>query len=152
MKAVDVTAQRAVTYSREFLGSADQWLQSGQPFKADRLAEAADSFVHVAEHQEHLQARGEPKGPPVPPPDAIQDHLQRVYFRIQQADFFLTQAHDPRADAFPKWARDFYQLAERDYERKDFLAADENAKSSDDVVRALENLAQAATSRNDKQP
>jgi hypothetical protein len=31
-----------------------------------------------------------------------------------------------------------------DYERKDFVGADENAKSSEEVVKALENIAQAA--------
>lgn len=114
MKAVDVTAQRALGYSCEFLGSADQSLQSGQPFEADRLAEAADSLVHVAEHQQHLRGAGERRVSAAQSPEAIQDHLQRVYFRSQQADFFLSQSHDARATSFPKWARDFYQFAARD--------------------------------------
>jgi len=139
---VDLTAKRALEYSRTFLTTADSALRAGQPSRADRMAAAADSLLHVAEHQEHLRAGGSPKGPP--PPDAIQDHLQRVYFRTQQADFFYSQSHDPRAASLPQWARDFYQLAVRASERKDFVAADENAKSSDEIVKALENLAQAA--------
>ncbi len=142
-KAVDVTAQRAVEYSREFLANAEKASRSGQSFQADRMAEAADSLLHVAEHQEHLRAGDGPAGPP--PAAAVKDHLQRVYFRTQQADYFLSQAHDARAASFPKWARDFYQLAVRAYERKDFVAADENAKSADEIVKALENLAQAAS-------
>ena len=141
-KAVDLTAQRALDYSRGFLATAESALRSDQPFRADRLAAAADALLHVAEHQEHLRERGGPKG--LPPPDAIQDQLQRVYFRTQQADYFFTLSHDPRARSFHQWARDFYQLAVRDSEGKDFIAADEKAKSSDDIVRALENLAQAA--------
>lgn len=152
MKAVDVTAQRALAYGREFLASAEQSIHSGHRFEADRLAEAADSLIRVAEHQEHLRAPDGPKGPPASSAELIRDHLQRVYFRTQQADYFLNQSHDSRAAYFPKWARDFYQLALRDYDRKDFIAADENAKSSDDVVRALESLAQAGVSRPNQKP
>jgi hypothetical protein len=89
---------------------------------------------------------GGPKGPP--PAEEIKDHLQRVYFRTQQPDYFLQQSQDPRAASFPKWARDFYQLALRAYDRKDMIAADENAKCADELVKALENLAQAATPMN----
>jgi hypothetical protein len=143
-KAVDKSAQLALAYSRAFAESGEDRLKSGQSFAADRMAEAADALLHVAQHQQHLRTGGGPKGPP--PPAPIQDHLQRTYFRIQQADYFLSQAHDPRAAAFPKWSRDFYQLAVRAYERHDLVAADENAKSAEDIVRALENLAQAAAS------
>ncbi len=143
-KAVDKTAQRALAYSRAFAESGEKSLQSGHAFAAGRMAEAADALLHVAEHQQHLRMEGEPKGPP--PPVPIQDQLQRTYFRVQQADYFLSQAHDARAASFPKWSRDFYQLAVRAYERQDLITADENAKSAEDIVRALENLAQAAAS------
>lgn len=143
-KAVDKTAQLALAYSRAFAQSGETRLQSGQLFQADRMAEAADALLHVAEHQQHLRMGGEPKGPP--PPVPIQDQLQRTYFRIQQADYFLSQAHDSRAASFPKWSRDFYQLAVRAAERHDSVAAGENAMSAEDIVRALENLAQAAAS------
>jgi len=143
-KAVDKTAQRALAYSRAFAESGEKRLQSGQSFAADRMAEAADALLHVAEHQQHLRTGVEPKGPP--PPVPVEDQLQRTYFRIQQADYFLSQTHDARATSFPKWSRDFYQLAVRAYERHDLLAAGENAKSAEDIVRALENLAQAAAS------
>ena len=143
-QAVDKTAQRALAYSRAFAVSGEKRLQSGQSFAADRMAEAADALLHVAEHQQHLRTGGDLKKPTFPVP--IQDQLQRTYFRIQQADYFLSQANDARAASFPKWSRDFYQLAVRAYERHDLLAANENAKSAEDIVRALENLAQADAS------
>ena len=142
-KAVDVTAERALAYSRRFLKSSEAAEQSGRTFSADRLADAADSMIHVAEHQEHLRSGGGPKGPP--PAESISDHLQQVYFRVEQAEYFLKQSGDSRAAAFPKWARDFYQLAMRGYERKDWVAADENAKCAEEVVKCLEDLAEAAT-------
>ena len=149
-QAVDLTAKRALEYGRTFLASAESALRAGQPLRADRLAAAADSLLHVAEHQEHLRAGGGSKESP--PPDAIQDQLQRIYFRIQQADFFYAQSHDPRAASLPQWARNFYQFAVRASERKDFVATDENAKCSDDIVKALENLAQAANVPDNKRP
>ena len=145
-KAVNETAARALQYSRAFLGSAETALRARRSFAADRLAEAADALLHVAEHQQHLQTGGGPHGPP--PTGDIHDHLQRVYFRTRQAEYFFRQSHDPRAASFPKWARDFYQIAVRAYDNNDLLAADENAKCADEVVKALENLAQAATPAN----
>jgi hypothetical protein len=142
-KPIDVTAQRALTFGRAFLESATTAQQAGKVFQADRLAGAAEAMVHVAEHQLHLRNGGGLNGPP--PHDSVTDQLQRVYFRIQQADYFLKQSRDSRATAFPKWARDFYQLAVRGHERKDQIAATENAKSAEDVVKCLEDLAQAAT-------
>jgi hypothetical protein len=142
-RAVDVTAERAIGYSRTFLVSAENARQSGLSFKADRLTDAAGALFHVAEHQQHIRTGGGPAG--APPAASVEDHLQRVYFRTQQADYFLSQAHDARAQSLPRWARDFYQLAVRAYERKDLVAADENAKCADEIVKALEDLAQAAT-------
>ena len=142
-EAVDFTAQRALEFSRAFLGSAEKATQANQVFAADRLAEAADAMIHVAEHQLHLRTDIIPKQ--ALSSQSVEDHLHRVYFQTQQADFFSQQSQDTRDRSFPKWARDFYQLAVRAYERNDLLAAEENAKSADDVVRALESLAQAAT-------
>lgn len=145
-KAVDVTAQRALQYSHEYLESAEKALRSGQSFVADRKAEAADALLHIAEHQQHIRKGGGPNGPP--PAEEIRAHLEQVYFRTQQADYFFREANDAKVASFPKWARDFYQLALRAYDRKDLIAADENAKCAEEVVKALENLAQAATPAN----
>lgn len=141
-KPVNSTAAHALQFSREFFDAAERASRSGQPFGADRLAAVSDALLRVAEHQQHLQTGGGPKGPP--PARDIEDHLQRVYFRVRQADYFCQQAHDPRVASFPGWARDFYQLALRAYDHRDLVAADENAKSAEDIVMALENLAQAA--------
>ncbi|MFZ0589130.1 MAG: hypothetical protein WAM39_01485, partial [Bryobacteraceae bacterium] len=144
-KSVDTTAERALDYSRFYIGKAQQALQGRQIFEADRMIGAADALDHIAEHQEHMRMGPGPKGPP--PPGEISKHLERVYFRTQQAEYFLEQSRDKEAASFPRWARDFYQLAVRAYEHQDVLAADENAKCAEEVVKALENLAQAASPR-----
>ena len=142
IQPVDATAKRAVEYSRMYLKKAQAAQGQRQQFVADRLADAADALLRVAEHQQHLRTGGGPKGPP--PAPNIQSHLQRAYFRTQQAGYFFEQSKDRQAAALPDWAHAFYQLAVRAYDRQDLLAAEENAKSAEDIVKALESLAQAA--------
>ena len=143
IQPVNTTARRALQYSRSYLQRGETFLGSQRLFTADRFAAAADALLHIAEHQEHLRSNGGPKG--TKPMEEVRRHLERVYFQLQQADYFLTEAHDKEAASFPKWARDFYQIAMRAAETGDAVAADENAKCAEEVVRALENLAQAAT-------
>jgi hypothetical protein len=163
-RAVDTTSQRAVEYAKVYLDRAEKSLRSGQPFVCDRFLNAADSLRHIALLRERLHepdrtaehnrnpapdAVHDGDGPPGPDrfhegPPSPASALEMVYFRVQQADFFYEQSHDSEAKAFPKWARDFYQLAARDIERQDMLAAEVNARCAEEVVRALESLAQAA--------
>lgn len=42
-------------------------------------------------------------------------------------------------------ARQYYQRAVQAYDRSDFRGADEYGKTAEELVKALENLAQAAT-------
>jgi cell division septum initiation protein DivIVA len=144
---VDVSAQRALQYAKRYADRAEKEKRAGREPEADRIAAAAAALLHVAEHQQHLRNGG---GPRVPSPEEIKDHLQRVYFRTEQADYFLKEAHDEMAAPFPQWARDFYQLAARAYDRQEWRAADEDAKCSEDVTGALENLAQAAHVRENR--
>lgn len=105
---------------------------------------AADAFAHAAEHLEHLEQRRRGEPPRPSPPPEIARHLQHVYFRIQEADYFVKQDRDAEAKRLPVLAREFYQEALRAYDRGDWLASDTYSKSAEDVVRGLENLAQAA--------
>ncbi len=163
-RAVDTTAQRALEYSKVYLDRAEKSLKSGQPFVCDRLLSTADSLRHIALLREQLHEPDRTQEHDrSPAPDAVHEvdrprgpdrfhegpvssagALEWVYFRVQQADFFFEQSHDTEAKSFPKWARDFYQLATRDIERQDMVAAEVNARCAEEVVRALESLAQAA--------
>ncbi len=163
-RAVDTTAQRALEYSKVYLDRAEKSLKSGQPFVCDRLLSAADSLRHIALLRERLhEPDPSAEHDRTPAPDAVHDGdrppgpdrfhdgspspagaLEMAYFRVQQADFFYEQSHDAQAKPFPKWAKDFYQLAARDIERQDMVAAEVNARCAEEVVRVLESLAQAA--------
>jgi hypothetical protein len=68
-----------------------------------------------------------------------------VYFRTREADYFVQEIHDSSASPLVSLARQYYQRAVESYDRSDFRAADEYGKMAEELVRALESLAQAAT-------
>jgi hypothetical protein len=110
-------------------------------FGADRRIAAADAFLRAAAHPTHVTEG--PKGP-VPQPREIADHLQRVYFRLQQAEYFANASGDPDAKSLPPVARRLYENARKAYDSGNWFTADEFAKSADDTIHGLEDLAQAA--------
>jgi hypothetical protein len=141
LKIKDKSAQGLISAASRELERAEKKLRGNELYVAGRLLAAADAFVHAAEHCFHL-AEG-PKGP-VPQPTEIADHLQHVYFRLQQADFFASASGESEAKPLPGLARKYYEEARKAYDKESWFAADEYAKSADDTIRGLENLAQAA--------
>ena len=141
LRMKDKTAQGLISAAQRELERAQEKLQGNELYAADRLQSAADAFAHAAEHSLHL-AEG-PNGP-VPQPREIADHLQHVYFRLQQADFFASASGESEAKPLPGLARKYYEEARKAYDSGGRFAADEYAKSADDTIRGLENLAQAA--------
>jgi len=109
---------------------------------ADRTLAAAEALFHASDHLEHLKA---PPGPPQPPAEDVSRHLAQVYFRTRQADYFLQEIHDSSASPLVSLARQYYQRAVQSYDRSDFRGADEYGKTAEELVKALEDLAQAAT-------
>ena len=135
--------------ARRALNSGEQKLRSKELWTADRFAAGADAFVHALEHPSHL-AEG-PKGP-VPSNPAVSDHLQRVYFHLQQAEFFAGRIPGGSEKSLPEIARNYYERSRKAYDDGNYFAAEEYAKSADDTVRGLENLAQAAEPERPRPP
>jgi hypothetical protein len=129
-------------HSSAYAGKADQIWRTAQPYIADRTLAAAEALFHASDHLEHLKG---PAGPPPPPAEEVSRHLAQVYFRTRQADYFLQEIHDNAASPLVTLARQYYQRAVQSYDRSDFRGADEYGKTSEELVKALENLAQAAT-------
>lgn len=127
--------------ARLWTGVAEQYRNKGQLAAADRSASGADALLRAADHFRHLH---DPRHPPPPPGDEIARHLERVYFRVQQADFFAHYLSEAAADGLPQLVRSLYQRALEAYDRRDFAMADEYAKAADDTVQGLEDFAQAA--------
>jgi hypothetical protein len=135
VKAADGTAKNILALAKIYLARSDQ--EKNSPFAATRYLVAADALGHAAEHQQHLL-----NGGPSPPDRAeLTRHLERVYFRLQQADYFVRQSADPNAETIAGFARHYYQEALR--AGADVRTADECAKSTEELMRALESLAQS---------
>lgn len=108
------------------------------------MVAASDAFVDAEEHQRGL--RGGPQGPgPVPRAPDIAEHLQHVYFHLEQVDYFARTSGDNDTRPLPELARRLYERALRTYDSGDWLEAENLAKAADDTIRGLEDLAQAAT-------
>jgi hypothetical protein len=135
-KPSNATAKKILSLASAYLARSDR--EKSSPFAATRYLVAADALSHAAEHQQHLLQEG---GPPPPDRAELTRHLDRVYFRLQQADFFVKQSADPDAETIARFARQYYQEALRAGD--DLRTADECAKSAEELIRALESLAQS---------
>ena len=158
--AVNATAQRALELSKTYLQHAEKALAHKQYFPADRLLSASEALRRVAEYQNPQNAAElrEPPNRPFrmagpefghgPPPNGPRgplpgDPMEHLYFRLRQADFFAAQSHDPEAPGLAQWAREFYQQARVAAQHGDPLQVAMNARSAEEIVHALESLAQA---------
>ena len=142
----DAERQALLSQSGAYASKADQIWRAQQPYIADRTLAAAESLFHASDHLEHLANFGTfPAPPPPPPADDVARHLAQVYFRTREADYFLQEIHDTSASPLVTLARQYYQRAVQSYDRSDLRAADEYGKTAEELVRALESLAQAAT-------
>lgn len=146
LRPVNEAARTAIGLSGYFLQRAEQAETDNKRFQADRYASAADAQIHIADRQQHsgieplAHARGS-----VTPREAVARHLERAYFRLQQAAYFLSQSRDAHAKDLPQTGRQFYESAAQAYDKGDYLQAEADAKCVDDTVRTLEELAQAAS-------
>jgi len=145
LKTPDSDCRALAEESDKYLGRATQALERNERFLADRFAAASDAFVQAVNHSQGIE-----DGPPSPPhpalnSSAVADHLQHVYFHLQQVDYFERVSGEPDAKQLPQIARDLYEQALRAYDTRDWPRADDFARATDDTIAGLENLAQAAT-------
>ncbi len=131
-----------LSHSEFYVTKADQIWRTSQPYIADRTLAAAEALYHASDHLEHFK---ELAGPPPPPAEEVSRHLAQVYFQTRQADYFFQEIHDNAASPLVTLARQYYQRAVQSYDRSDFRDADEYGKTAEELVKALESLAQAAT-------
>jgi hypothetical protein len=136
-KPAEETSRKMLALAKTYLEKSED-LQSGSPFAATRILVAADALIRAAGHQQHLEQK---EGPPPPNSAEITSHVDRVYFRLQQADYFVKLSGDPKAQTIADFARQYYQAALRATDKGDLRTADECAKSTDELMRALENVA-----------
>lgn len=143
-RTADPERQTLLVQAGVFANKADQIWRTQQPYIADRTLAAAEALFHASDHLEHL-TNSQQAPPPLPPAEATARHLAQVYFRTREADYFLQEIHDASASPLVTLARQYYQRAVQSYDRSDLRGADEYGKTAEELVRALESLAQAAT-------
>jgi hypothetical protein len=112
----------------------------GDSYRFDRLARATDALLEASESI--FDAREKRNKEDDQREVALE--LQKDYFRLQQAEYFARQSGEPDAELYVKHARALYQQARRAYDAGEYRKAEELGDASSYIVRALENLAQAA--------
>lgn len=145
VRSPDAERQTLLSHSGAYANKAEQIWRTQQPHIADRTLAAAEALFHASDHLQHLTDASGPPPPLQPHPENAARHLAQVYFRTREADYFLQEIHDNTASPLVLLARQYYQRAAQSYDRSDFRGADEYGKTAEEVVKALENLAQAAT-------
>jgi hypothetical protein len=136
---VSAEGNELTAFTKRYLDAAQDALRAGRFFAAQRLADAADDCRRPIDHLMHLAE----ERPTPPPPPNLGDRLKRIYFRLRLCDYFLHEIPSPKPDRLLAMARHFYEEAIRAQAAGKLRAADEYAKSADDLTHALENLAQA---------
>jgi len=108
----------------------------------DRLAAATNALLESSE--EIFEAREPERDKDDDDQREAAVALQRHYFRIQQAEYFAKMGNEEQAGEYVKQSRSLYQQARRAYDQKQYRQARKLGEASSYIVRALENLAQAA--------
>lgn len=122
------------------LERAQKRLAQNQIFTASRMAGAAATLTRALDR---LQHREDAPPPPLPPGHDLGEHLVQVYFRVRQADYFLQQSHDAGAKPLAELARRFYEQARQAFDKNQAKQAEDYAGAAEDMVQALEFLAQS---------
>lgn len=143
VRPADQERQTLLGHSGVYANKADQIWRAQQPYIADRTLAAAEALLRASDHLQHLA--NPPGFPPPPPAEDVVRRLGQVYFRTREADFFFQEIHDNAASPLVALARQYYQRAVQAYDRSEFRSTDEYSKTTEELVKALENLAQAAT-------
>jgi biopolymer transport protein ExbB/TolQ len=138
----DSSAQSLEASAKDYLASAEKKLNVNDTIVAQGLVSTADALTRAVDHIRHSQDAGKKE---FPPREEQSRHLERAYFRLQQADYFQTQSKDARAKPLAKMARRFYQRARQAFDHNDARLTDEFTKVSEEIVKALETLAHTAT-------
>jgi len=113
-------------------------------YQFDRILEATDDLL---DSREELQAADRRQAPSEKEEKAQRDtarHLERAYFRVQQADYFARLSGDKHAPEYITFSRQLYQRARAAYDEREYHRANRLASASSELVSVLENLAQAA--------
>ena len=139
-------AEPVFGYDRQMLLSlATAWLDRSEQadrnkkkrFVADRLFAGASALQKAIDYSQRLSdsRSGLTR-------EQANTRIESIYFRTQQADYFLEKSGDPAAKPLPDLARRWYQKALQ-YLESDPGTSENYANAAGAIVSALECVAQA---------
>jgi hypothetical protein len=124
----------------EILNRANQARQDF--YRCGRLVKAADHLLEASENV--FEAREPDRDREDDDRKEAALRLQRYYFRVQQADYFAGLSGEEDAEAYVKRARSLYHRARSAYDSQQYHRARKLGEAAEDIVSALEKLAQAS--------
>lgn len=118
----------------------DRTRNARDSYQFDRLRRATDALLEATERIESREGEDNDRDDQ----EKAARTLQRHYFRVQQADYFAKMSGEPDAALYVPRCRSLYQQARSAYDARHFDRARRLGDAASLVVKALENLAQAA--------
>jgi hypothetical protein len=113
----------------------------------DRLESAMDGLLDASRQLERIRRPDEDEGEEDRRSDAQREtarELEKVYFRVQQGEYFGEQSAETNAGDYVRLAQRLYQQGRSAYDGGRYWRARRYADAAREVVNGLEGLAQAA--------
>jgi hypothetical protein len=133
-------AKELVKKSRVYIARAETALANHNTAFAGPLSEAADALSRAVEH---VVRSGDVTRTDYPSRQKLEDRLKAVGMRVQQANYFQKLGGDSTSKGLVGLAKRYNDRARDAYRHAKRREADEFTTTADEIVRALEYIAQA---------
>ena len=136
-------AKELVKRSRIYIARAETALANRHTSFAAPLSEAADALSRAVDH---VVRSGDVTRTDYPTRNRLENHLDSIVLRVQQASYFQKLGGDSSAKALVGLAQRYKDRARDAYKQGKRRETAEFATAADEIVRALEYIAYAQTS------
>jgi hypothetical protein len=135
-------AKELVKKSRAYIARAETALANHHSAFAGPLSEAVDALSRAVDH---VVRSGDVTRTDYPSRQRLSDRLNTIGLRVQQANYFQKLGGDSTAKGLVGLAKRYNERARDAYRHGKRREADEYTATADEIVRALEYIAQAQT-------
>lgn len=135
-------AKELVKKSRVYIARAETALANHHSAFAGPLSEAADALSRAVDH---VARSRDVTLTDYPSRQRLSDRLDTVGLRVKQANYFQKLGGDSASTALVGLARRYHERARDAYRHGQRRETDELTTTADEIVRALEYIAQAHT-------
>jgi hypothetical protein len=135
-------AKELIKRSRVYIARAETALANHHSAFAGSLSEAADALSRALDHAARSK---DVSRTDYPSQKRLSDRLDTVGLRVQQANYFQKLGGDSTSKALVGLARRYNERARDAYRHGKRRETDEYTTTADEIIRALEYIAQAQT-------